>query len=701
MIKTLLGALGALACLSVGSSAWANQATCLDGAEGQPAIEARVAACAEMIARGGDAATLTDAYRSQAIALSDLKRSDEALKSVDRALALSPDNLFALILRSQILADLNRVDEAIEAATMALKAHPDQAFGWYQRAFLWHRYKSEPAKALADYNAAISADPGRAMPYSLRAELADTPQAALLDLNKAVALDPKDVQFRLDRADVLIELSRVSEAMADYNEALRLEPDNVDAVVGRVYAAGRLGDLKGALKLAEAGRSRLPNVPAIQMALGFAHEMNGNLEPAAIAYQAASTPKPAFLALTALTRVQRLQGRYDQALATIAAAEALKPDSPFVPLQRGSIWLDQEQYAKAVAQYDLALGREPTAEAFHNRGLAHSGLQDHKAALADFTKAAELDPDRVDTLVSIGHEQAWLEMPEAALKSYDRALTLDPDSIGALVGRADQLAARGDVAGAALAYERAVSVQPDDPDLWLSLAEIRNGQGDLAQSLKLIDRALKLDPKSQLGLTRRAEVLSDLGRPAEAVKSANTGLALYPEDQDLLYLRSGAYVALEDLPSARKDLDRFLTRDPKALGALNRRGEVHRLEGNYDLARADFDKVIALDPKVFLPVYNRALVAVDEQRYDRAILDFNLALVLSPGDPDALSEKAETYRRMGDLLSATETVEAVIKAHPDMAHAWYVRSLIKTDMGDKAGAASDMAQAKRLDPRVQ
>ena len=74
---------------------------------------------------------------------------------------------------------------------------------------------------------------------------------------------------------------------------------------------------------------------------------------------------------------------------------------------------------------------------------------------------------------------------------------------------------------------------------------------------------------------------------------------------------------------------------------------------------------------------------------------------LLPGDPDILSEKAETYRRMDDNLLAVETADQAIKANPKLAFAWHVRSLAKRDLGEAAGTAADLAQAKRMDPTIK
>nr|QQZ50625.1 tetratricopeptide repeat protein [Phenylobacterium glaciei] len=115
-----------------------------------------------------------------------------------------------------------------------------------------------------------------------------------------------------------------------------------------------------------------------------------------------------------------------------------------------------------MTQYDIAIGRQPRALTYHMRGLAYAALGNHKAALADFTKAAELEPKSAASFVSKGDEENALDLPAAAMESYRKALGVDPKEVDALAAVAALLVDRGDLAGAAQTYEQALKVAPDE-----------------------------------------------------------------------------------------------------------------------------------------------------------------------------------------------------------------------------------------------
>jgi len=61
---------------------------------------------------------------------------------------------------------------------------------------------------------------------------------------------------------------------------------------------------------------------------------------------------------------------------------------------RGNIWSDRGEYEKAIADYSQAISLRPDyAKSYYKRGLAWKKLGDQEQAEADFGQAARLDPE--------------------------------------------------------------------------------------------------------------------------------------------------------------------------------------------------------------------------------------------------------------------------------------------------------------------
>jgi tetratricopeptide (TPR) repeat protein len=60
---------------------------------------------------------------------------------------------------------------------------------------------------------------------------------------------------------------------------------------------------------------------------------------------------------------------------------------------RGNFYYQLGQYQRAIADYTKAIQLDPDyAKAYHNRGAAYSGLSQYQNAINEYTKAIQLDP---------------------------------------------------------------------------------------------------------------------------------------------------------------------------------------------------------------------------------------------------------------------------------------------------------------------
>ncbi|WP_395645989.1 tetratricopeptide repeat protein [Terricaulis sp.] len=85
-----------------------------------------------------------------------------------------------------------------------------------------------------------------------------------------------------------------------------------------------------------------------------------------------------------LGRTQQARADYDRAL-------QLDPRNAFANSNRGTLRLNARDYAGAVTDFTQALAVRESAGDHYNRGLAYNGVQNARAAIADFDAAARLD----------------------------------------------------------------------------------------------------------------------------------------------------------------------------------------------------------------------------------------------------------------------------------------------------------------------
>jgi S1-C subfamily serine protease/lipoprotein NlpI len=188
-------------------------------------------------------------------------------------------------------------------------------------------------------------------------------QGALADYNQAIALKPDDAYAYLGRGILKYEkLNDVQRALADYNQAITLKPDYLLAYTNRgILKDEKLNDVQGAL-------ADYNKAIALDPDYALAYNNRGILKD---------------------EKLNDDRG----ALADYNKAIALKPDYANAYYNRGLLRTGELNDVRgALADYNKAIALKPDyANAYYNRGLLkRDKLNDAQGSITDFRQAAKL-----------------------------------------------------------------------------------------------------------------------------------------------------------------------------------------------------------------------------------------------------------------------------------------------------------------------
>lgn len=198
---------------------------------------------------------------------------------------------------------------------------------------------------------------------------------ALEDLSRACELDPGVGRYFLMRGNVRLLVGQADPAMSDFTEAIRLEPDNVDARVARARLFAARKDVESArtdlLAADQAADSQAP----IRLSIGNLY-MTLDLPGAAvpqydrwIAAHGEDVELPSAQNQRCWARAL-LGVELERALADCGAAVDSHPDSAHYLGDRGLVYLRMGDLNRALADYNAALRIDPRlAWALYGRGL--------------------------------------------------------------------------------------------------------------------------------------------------------------------------------------------------------------------------------------------------------------------------------------------------------------------------------------------
>lgn len=677
-------------------------AACL-AADSAPAMADRkaiVADCDQALASGKAAADQkVRALVSRSLAQWRLDRYDLAEADAEAALKLAPGDIGALLARGVARLHADRPDPALEDFNAVLKVQPNnaEALLYRGRARQWH--KNDPAGARADYDAALAADPKLLRAYFQRSDLIakDDPAGAERDLKTAMALAPNQASAWLALGSLYEGQDRIKDALKAYEDGARAEPGNPHPLLYSSRLRRWQGDAAGALRDADRAAKVAPDLAEPHVTRAHALAALKRPDDALAAYGEALRQDPDDVgALIGMGFQSRHAKRLDEAMTALDKAMKLAPDNADAPFERALVWAAKDDPAKALADYAASIAIRPSAAAHYNRGQLLAIGGDHKAALAEYRKAAELDPKDPDALNAIGIELSETGGGEEELKAYQAALKVDPDNIAARINSAIYHAEREDWAASAASYRSAMVLQPRRADLHTALGESLARQGQADEARRAFDQALKLDAKTIRAWSGRAGLHQQAGRLREAIADFDRAVALAPDDADLRVNRASVLSLNGKDALAMADLDAAVRLAPTSAYVHNNRGLTNTNAERFDAALDDYGRAIAAEPDYEPAWYNRADVFIAQDRYDRAIRDLNVSLRLSPGDSMTLARKGYVYLLLKDYRRAEEELNAALEGNPDYVQALRWRAEARTERGDTAGAAADRKRADAL-----
>jgi tetratricopeptide (TPR) repeat protein len=217
-----------------------------------------------------------EAEYQRGAALVALGRLAEAEKAFRRAVELRANWALPQAALGALLVRLNRREEAQAQLEQALKLDAENVTALLALADVYLRGKPAPAslqQLLGQLQQATAKEGAQAALWAVRGSVEralDDKKAALISLDRALGLDPNDLQARLERAELRAEAGDFERALEDANAARTLAPQSVNTalVLARVLArAGKKEEARRTLEALDDASRQVPEVVSLKNAI--------------------------------------------------------------------------------------------------------------------------------------------------------------------------------------------------------------------------------------------------------------------------------------------------------------------------------------------------------------------------------------------------------------------------------------------------
>src|SRR5215469_2638008 len=386
-----------------------------------------------------------------------------------------------------------------------LRAHPDgksfTALGeWFEAR---HQYQC----AVESYRSALEHGPGSGpiferLGWSLYS--AGDGEGAVSALRQSTDLDPRALGPHLKLAAVLEQLQRKAEAKAEWQRALEIDPNSVDALHGMSRHFLADGDYDSTITLLRPA----PHNEVLTLDLAEAYAKAGLLKDADDLLSQALVERSGSLPLlSALTTVEVNEGLRETALHRAKQFADTHPGNAEAQklYLRNLLANNDTSDAFPVARKLLtAAAQDPYL--LYVMGVMERQNGDYTAARSHLQQALALEPDDYNSHYNLGLALVKLDEPRAAKEHLEKAVEIDPDmaiaqnQLGYLDSRG------GDVAAAEKHFREAVRAAPAYTEAWINLAATLGMESKFQEAQQAIDSALKLEPKNSEALQLRQDL---------------------------------------------------------------------------------------------------------------------------------------------------------------------------------------------------
>ena len=346
---------------------------------------------------------------------------------------------------------------------------------------------------------------------------------------------------------------------------------NVASVTAAARAAIEAQDYDRAATLTEEGLSAAPDDASLLNLRGTVGYLRGDFQSAETDFSRAAELAPdsaQFRVNLSYAVIQ--QAKVEQAFEVINDAVERYPMEGVVWTTRGYFNSVEGDLNAAITDYSKAIEVEPDApDAYFRRAQAFEARGLYERAVQDYTSYIDRAPSYDVAYSNRGLSRARTGDLEGAIPDFDKAVELNPSNAVTLVNRASVKDMLGRVEDAVADYEIALEVDAKNEMAYNELFAISWRKGEMTKALAVAERAIENLPDNAIGYNMKASAF--LARKAsvdeldEAATAADKAVKLAPDEAQGYANRCAAFIYLAVAQNILGAMENFIDDCEQAL----------------------------------------------------------------------------------------------------------------------------------------
>lgn len=458
------------------------------------------------------------------------------------------------------------------------------------------------AEAVVEYRNAIQQDAkfGQAR-YKLAETYMQLNQAAeaYREYIRAADLLPDDEAVQVKAARVLMAAGQFLDSQTRAEKALAINPKNVDAQLIKAASLAGMKKLDEAVGQVESAIEADPLRVGSFLDLGLLETIRGNKAAAEQAFKRAVETNPNSIpAKLSLANFYWMQGQNQECEALLKELDAAHPKEVQVNRALAAFYLSTKQ--PALAEQPLKTVVEVSKDDASRMRLAEYYMAMGKRVEArEMMESVAKGTGEIPSMAAVRLAAvAVMEKREAdAYKLIDEALQKYPKNQFALAARAEMFLRERKLDDALAAAKSAVSATERPASaVQMVVGRIQLARMEYTDAVAAFNEAVRLNPRFIEPHLQLARTYLAMGKVDESLASAQEALKLQPTSPEAHLVVARAYLAKGDAANADKSVKLLVASNPKSAVVQAQLGYLEMLRKNIPAARAAFDRALQADP---------------------------------------------------------------------------------------------------------
>jgi tetratricopeptide (TPR) repeat protein len=473
----------------------------------------------------------------------------KATENLEKAMKISPDNVFYKEYYAELLSAQYRFAEAAAMYNQLKKSNPEKLDYFFNEAY--HLVKlnkfSEALKVYDEIEKIVGVTEETAVQKHTIYTLMNKKEEAANELKKLIKLDPQEMRYKNMLADFYLANGEEAKAIEIYKDVLKINPDDAIAITSLADYYKKTGDRKKYMEYYSMAFSNR-NIPldikimVLYNYIQFYHEVKNEMEDAYYLAEILKEAHPREAKVYAVTGdLYNISDNTEKALENYLKSLEYQKDIFSVWQQVFFIYSDKKNYEELAAITSDAMEFFPNQPiVYFFNGLAHHQLKNYEKAEKSYSKAVKMAGENValktQLYSNLGDVYNSLKRFSDSDESFDKALDLDPNNAYTLNNYSYYLSLRKE--NLDKAYEMAAKankLMPGNASFLDTYAWVLFQKGDYKKALEQQKKALDAseEPNATL-LEHYGDILFKLNKIDDAVEYWKKALDASPEEPEKL-----------------------------------------------------------------------------------------------------------------------------------------------------------------------